>query len=229
MNDVESVVRDLGKEKSLTAIAYAVRRVPPSKLNVFAPLAFGLVSTVAFYKLGGDLGQVLALARDATRIAINSAVALMGFYLSGFAIFATLGDKALFVAMAKTPNEKFEISYFKYNFFVLIRALILAILIAFLLLVCMLCLGPGTGLGQILPRLHPSAPRACACAALGFAAGSMLALLLTTGAFVANVYVTVATSVQWAILSDAAGRSKPFLRDRGDSHSSTGQEEDSKT
>lgn len=200
MIDAARVVKDLGREKSLWAIVLASRCITPSIANLSAPILFGGAVVAFFFYLGGELSQILALARDVSRIALNSAVALTGFYLSGFAIFATLGEKALFVAMARMTNEKFGLSYFKYNFFVLLRALVIAIGISFLLLVCILCLGPGSGLGALLIDKHPMIVRLLGCGVLGFASASVLVLIITTGAFVANVYVTVVTSIQWEVV-----------------------------
>jgi hypothetical protein len=171
------------------------------------PLVLGVwsTSTFALYFAHGEVASLLNLARDLVRLSMTSTVALLGFFLSGFAIFATLGDKKLLTEMAKTPHTKYSVSYFKYNFYVLLRPLISLVALAFLLLPLLLLLGPGTGIGSVLIAAHWYRElRFFVCAAVGLDAASFAFLIMSAATFVANVYISVATSIRWELLREGA-------------------------
>ena len=217
MNALGDAFKELDAEKSLWQIYRASAQIRPSRFNIFAPLVFFFFISIASFALFEDQSKIISLARELARIALSSAISLLGFFVTGFAIFATLADKDLLCEMAVRQHDKYNLSYFKYNFFVFIRVFSTTIFVCFLLLLFIVLMGPGTGIGLLLMRLIGPNVKAVLAIVLGLTAALMLVLLVVAKSFVANIYLTVVASTQWAMIKKCMpSETAPMGSDKGE-------------
>nr|WP_199045494.1 hypothetical protein [Dyella sp. ASV24] len=198
MTSRKEIFEDLDREKSLWGIFVSSRHILPSKFNIFVSLgSFGAAFACGI--VFDDYLKLLILARDVSRLGLASVVSLLGFFITGFSIFATLADKDLLCELALTVHPGYRLSYFKYNFFVFIRVFSTTLLIAFLLLAIIFCLGPGTGVGARIMLSAPSLLKPLVVAVFALIFSLLVISLLVAKTFIANIYISLVTAVQWAL------------------------------
>lgn len=193
---------DLTKEKSLFDVYRLCRRLPrrPSR-TVFESCVLALL--VLYAAITDESTSILA---ERVRVWADTgfafSVAILGFLLAGFTIFATMTRMDLAVEMAKTIHKRTGLSYLKYNF-----AAFLSVFIKYLAFVAAyICLrlfaAPGglvsIVLGEITetPQLEKRIIVLVGIVGVGF---FLMHLVVTLSAFVFNVYHAVMTAIRWEI------------------------------
>lgn len=122
-------IGDLFKEKSLWATFLESKKFPSTTFNrrirtrVF-PIAFALL-TMLFLNFNAD---VTLRGIDAASALLASVTAtIIGFLVAGLAIFTTLSDKKILIALAQTPQKDTQVTTFKYLYFNLLNVFLIYI------------------------------------------------------------------------------------------------------
>lgn len=199
---------ELTKEKSLGQVYRQALRIRPSPFNVRWTLivASSLIIYVIF--TGEDTADLTEMLRSWCNLGFNFAVAILGFLIAGFTIFATMTDKSLFVLMAEKKHVKSGLSYLKYNMFTFMSVFVLFIVFAGICLSIIMFAGSKGPMHCALAHLAefpqiesyiPKLRRVGTSALLVVVGGSFAYLLFLLQSFVFNIYHVIMTSIRWEV------------------------------
>jgi hypothetical protein len=114
---------DFLKEKTLWQIYKAARVIKDSRFNSTVWILVAVaVGTYAFCEK--DTLRAHAMLVSLATTGFNSALAILGFLIAGFTIFASLANPRLLLLMAHQTHLKTRLSFLKYNFFSMLRVFI---------------------------------------------------------------------------------------------------------
>ncbi|PZT08811.1 hypothetical protein A7X87_04065 [Stenotrophomonas maltophilia] len=195
---------DLGPESftaetTLWQIYWKSMRIKPSLFNVVSTLlVFGFLVATTFWA-PQNLQALAGTVRELASFSLNATLAVLGFLVAGFTIFATVTNPNMFIAMGSIRHEESGLSWLKHSFFVLLRTFV------YYLVYAVLCFavvyfgakgGPVSFLVSLSP--HPEAYALCiAKAAFVALATGQFFLLMQLKSFIYNVYSSVVASLRW--------------------------------
>ena len=190
---------ELTKEKSLCDIYHSAKRIKLSKFNkYFMIFVFFAVSVRSFY-LSDDVIILLEETRKWSEIGFNSSIAILGFLIAGFTIFATLTKPSMLLTMMEHRHNETDLPYLKYNFFCFMRVFIYYIIFIIIYLSVML-FGSKDGLFEFFIKSLPYSDciRIFSIKFCNVIIGSsLLFLILQLKTFIFNIYSIVMNSLRW--------------------------------
>jgi hypothetical protein len=191
---------EITREKSLWDVYKLCRKLPRRRSRAALELS-SVALLVAYVLLSNESSSALAeRVRSWATVGFGFSVAILGFLLAGFTIFATMTRTDLAVEMAKQKEDETGLSYLKYNF-----AAFLDVFIKYLAFVgiylAIVLFGPPGGLASILLNYLPSGgeieKRILAAAGVVAVGYFLVHMLVALWAFVFNVYHVVMTAIRW--------------------------------
>lgn len=124
MNDGDLHPKNFTKEKSLWAIFLQSRRIPTNKFNVITTALVLVLSISTVWLSPQPAGQTAQFVREGAALGFNASLAVLGFLVAGFTIFATISNPNMLVRMGGMRHADSGLSWLKHTFFVLIRVFI---------------------------------------------------------------------------------------------------------
>jgi hypothetical protein len=120
MNPISHWETNLQQEKSLSDIYRASRIIERPTSNraverVSVAICIIIIFVEAIYPSDND--HLLGTISKISEILVSYTTSILGFLVSGFAIFSTITSKKLLVILAQTPYRDTKLSQFKYMFF----------------------------------------------------------------------------------------------------------------
>jgi hypothetical protein len=124
-------VNDLLKEKSLVEIARTAKSFTPSKFDHKMRLTFltgtPLIIAPCFWCYLTPSQEALMVKSLASNLVAYSTTVL-GFLIAGLAVFTTLSEKKIWIALAQSQVQDEKVSAFKYLFFNMLSVFIIYLL-----------------------------------------------------------------------------------------------------
>ena len=199
MNEVDSWQDALNKEKSLFQIYLASLKLPKSQFNTLcrylSPIFSAIiVFSIQYYKWDTDFFFPI-VGRWAALI-VSVSTGLLGFLVTGFAIFCSFSDRSLLVELAKTNQIGTNVSVFKYLFFNFLSVFVV-FLVAFSTSITILLI---SDLNIQVPDVHYSAriiPTSgiINCVILIIFSTLVTEMIVKLKSFIWNIYETFLTMV----------------------------------
>lgn len=113
-------IDDLLKEKSLWQVHSAARQFKAKPFDRYLRIVSWIgIPPLTAILFGCVLSppQQLSMLHNLSSVLVGFCTTVLGFLIAGLAIFTTLSEKKLWVALAKTSMEDEGVSAFKYMFF----------------------------------------------------------------------------------------------------------------
>lgn len=195
---------ELTSEKSLWDIYKLSRRILPSRFNfLMISLAMGLLAINSFF-LEEDVIKILASTRAWAETGFSFSIAILGFLIAGFTIFATLSKPKMMLAMMDHINKDTGLPTLKYNYFAFMQVFIAYILFTSVYLSIQLFGSQGGLLSNIFQLLPAGECLKVALIKISyvFTGGSLLYLILLLKSFIFNIYATVMNFLRWEYHQD---------------------------
>ena len=194
-NNLETIT----KENSFWKLYKVCRKLKTSKDNLIVfVLSLLYFYTLSMYSFSSNNELISEIMLASTNL-ISWSVSLIGFALSGYAIFATLSEKKMQLRMAFVTDENNKISYLKSThctFMRIIIDMISIVLLTFLLTNKHLL----EHISIAIPDLESglSVTNATLCLILGWIQSLLILEIMLAKSFVYNVYHSIMVSIRWA-------------------------------
>jgi hypothetical protein len=196
-------------EKTLLQVYRKARRVASSRFNirvaigVFVAIAASMASRVYLEGEPISYDGAITTTRSIANLGFSYCTSILGFLITGFAIFASITRPEIFILLAQLKHENSKITRLNFIFFSFL--LVFIHYIAFLLacLFVILVLGPGGPFANLLTRLAIWQPRLIhygggVLVAVGSAWFVFLVMLLKS--FIWNIYQAILLTIATASL-----------------------------
>lgn len=191
---------DILLEDGLAQVWWKSLRLTDGWFNITATLVALIASIVLVTFSQQTVSELATSARELCDLGLTFTSSILGFLVAGLAIFATFTQPDMLVEMTRIPEKHSKLSYFKYNYFTLIRTFIAYVVFAFLCFAGKILMTPhgaaavwvrGLSDTQYNVRLY-----LCRAAFIIVVTGFCY-LVLVLKSFIYNVYHTLATQVAW--------------------------------
>ncbi|TVP14285.1 hypothetical protein [Shewanella sp. KCT] len=187
------------KENSFWKLYKVCRKLKTSKDNLIVfVLSLLYFYTLNMYSFSSNNELISEITLASTNL-ISWSVSLIGFALSGYAIFATLSEKKMQLRMAFVTDENNNISYLKSThctFMRIIIDMISIVLLTFLLTNKHLLEHISISIPDLESGL--SITNATLCLMLGWIQSLLILEIMLAKSFVYNVYHSIMVSIRWA-------------------------------
>jgi hypothetical protein len=191
--------RSFTKEKSLWAIYLQARRIPTNKFNAITTGIVFVLSVLTCWLSGETVAATAKFVRENANLGFNASLAVLGFLVAGFTIFATISNPAMLIRMGGMRHADSGLSWLKYTFFVLIRTFIYYLVFAAFCF-SIISFGRSGGLAGIAANWSPY-PAEIRFGLVKVASVAMITgqyfLLMQLKSFVFNVYHAVVAALRW--------------------------------
>lgn len=199
MSDDDLLPKNFTKEKSLWAVFVQARRIPANKFNAVSTFVVAILATLMCWLGPHTSPETANEVRELAVLGFNASLAVLGFLVAGFTIFATISNPNMLIRMGGMRHAESGLSWLKHTFFVLIRVFIYYlsfVVFCFAIIV----FGQPHGFFSLLLEFSPNA------AQLKFSVGKIGFVLLVSGqyfllmqlkSFIFNIYHSVVAALRW--------------------------------
>lgn len=199
MSDDDLQPKSFTKEKSLWAIFLQARRIPTNKFNLISTICVIVASSVAVWLSPQSIAETVHFVRDGAVLGFNASLAILGFLVAGFTIFATISNPNMLIRMGGMRHPESGLSWLKYTFFLLIRVFIYYLSFA---IFCFIVIFFGARNGLLSVMLNFSAYPMELKFALTNASFVVLVswqyfLLVQLKSFIFNIFHSVMAALRW--------------------------------
>ena len=194
----------LTAQKSLSQIYWKARKVASSRWNarvawfVFLVLVLGLGANFYFGKPIVSYVGLVSGINEISEIGFSLTTSILGFLIAGFAIFASITNRDVFVVLAKLDHTEGGISRLQFMFFNFLLVFIHFIVFLAISIFIKLIHYPGglftDGL-QYLFALEPRSPNYIVVFVFSALAGWLVFLLMLLKSFIWNLYQAVLVTI----------------------------------
>lgn len=194
----DKVLENITEENSFWKLYKICRKLPTSKDNLIVfVLSFIFFYTLNMYSLPSKVELIVDIMAVSTNL-ISWSVSLIGFALSGYAIYATLADKEMQLRMADVNDKKHGLSFLKSTHCMFMRIII--DMISVVLLVFLLTNESLLGhISAVIPNSDNgfSLSTTFLCILLSWIQSLFIFEVMLAKSFVYNVYHSVMVSIRW--------------------------------
>lgn len=195
--------KELTSEHNFFDVFIASLRIAPSSYAL--PIGFAASLLLSVYALftAPDTQVWASLVRNWAESGISFTTTVLGFLVTGFTIFASLGPSRMFKSIALQREERSGLPFIKYAFFGLMRVFVIYLLFAafcFSIKIFFFPDGPISTLIRFLPdRTEEHVLRFLDGALFIGLGGSFFYTLISSSSFIYNVCYFVLHIVRWEI------------------------------
>lgn len=123
-------IENLFAEKSLWDAYKSAGHFPRKAFDIRLRWTVWLVSPIVIlltFSFALNLGQQVSAISAIASVFASFSATVIGFLVTGLAIFASLSERKIWIELAKTPQKDTKVSSFKYIFFNLLRVFVIFI------------------------------------------------------------------------------------------------------
>ncbi len=196
-------LNDLTSEKSLWDVFLLTKRIPTSKFNNSVLILTMLALTLNAFFLEESLSKLLIDVRYWAASGFNLSVAILGFLITGFTIFATISKPEMLLAMMGVVHKTSQLPYLKYNFIVFMKVFIYYLSALGTFISVILFGGEGGIISKILyftPQTQLAIPFIIKIGYITIGT-SIVFLVLLLKTFIFNIYAIIMNHLRWEAYS----------------------------
>lgn len=207
--NTDKTLDEITQENSFWKLYKVCRKLPTSKENlvvfVFSFVFFYTLNMYSFLNKTELIADIVAISTNL----ISWSVSLIGFVLSGYAIYATLADKEMQLKMAYVHDKKYKLNFLKSTHCIFMKIVIDMISVVFLVYIlaneALL-----EHIAAVIPNLSNgfSLSTTFFCILLGWIQSLFIFEIMLAKSFVYNVYHSVMVSIRWAGVKEAEENKK---------------------
>ncbi|QYX64114.1 hypothetical protein K2227_18400 [Shewanella putrefaciens] len=201
--NTDKTLDEITQENSFWKLYKACRKIPTSKENIVVfVFSFVFFYTLNMYSLQSNAELIVDIVTTSTNL-ISWSVSLIGFVLSGYAIYATLADKKMQLKMAYVHDKKNNMNYLKSTHCIFMKIVIDMISVVFLVYIltneALL-----EHIAAVIPNLNNglSLSTTVLCIHLGWIQSLFVFEIMLAKSFVYNVYHSVMVSIRWTGINE---------------------------
>lgn len=187
------------KEKSLWAIFRQSCRIPANKFNLLSTFFVFFLAVFSVCVSPREIADIASFVRDSAALSFNASLAILGFLVAGFTIFATISNPNMLISMGGLRHPESGLSWLKHTFFLLIRVFIYYLSFS-IFCFFIIFFGAKGGLISVLIDMSPRASN-LKFLVVNFSFVLLVSwqffLLVQLKSFIFNIYHSVVASLRW--------------------------------